>query len=344
MKDQMQIIREHAARYIAMRPIDAIKLVWQSEYGAGHLVTDRESALLRLQDELDSCARPSFSPAIEDIGGGYVRVDLRMTDIPPQCLVGMFAMPPERKGDGDSFAKKLNLLRTAADEGVFGFTVSELERVIADFKPIPSHSGKYRELYKPAYRVVDKRFVSLIPIIRDAVSRKGRVNIAIDGRAAAGKTTAANLLSHALGCPVFHADDYFLQPGMRTPERLCEPGGNLDRERMKHEVIDRLGCDIEYTPFDCSVQALGKSVCVPASRINIVEGSYSMHPYFGDAFDIRIFCTVDPTLQRERIRVRNGERMLERFIAEWIPMEEKYFNAFNIASKSDYLLDNGSIE
>lgn len=36
------------------------------------------------------------------------------------------------------------------------------------------------------------------------------------------------------------ADDFFLRPEQRTPERLAEPGGNLDRERMKSEVIDRL--------------------------------------------------------------------------------------------------------
>ncbi len=344
MKDQMQTICEHAARYPAMRPIDAIKLIYQSEYGAGHLVRDLESAMNRLNNELNSVTRTSLSPTVEDIGGGYVRYYLTSDDIPGETLVRMFAMPPERKGNDGSFAARLDILRTLASEGVFSFTASELEEAIADFKPIPSHSPEYRELYRPAYRVIDKRFVPLIPILRDVASRKGKVSIAIDGRAAAGKSTTGRLLSHALGCPLFHADDYFLRPHMRTLERLCEPGGNIDYERLKQEIVDHLGQDIEYTPFDCSTMALAESVRIPPSRINILEGSYSQHPRFGDAFDIRIFCTLPSDIQRERIRVRNGERMLERFISEWIPMEERYFEAFNIAGKSHYLLDNSGIE
>ena len=341
---QFQIIRDHAARYPAMRPIDAIKLVWQSEYGAGHLVNDLDTAKKRLNDEIASLTASSLSPAIEDIGGGYVRFDLSSLDIPSEYLVRMFAMPPERQGNECSFASRLDILRVLAGEGVFTFDAAALEAAITDFKPIPSHSPEYRELYRPSYRVVDKRFVALLPILRDIASRQGKVNIAIDGRAAAGKSTAGRLLSHVLGCPLFHADDYFLPPGLRTPERLAEPGGNIDYERLKSEITDNLGKKIDYTPYDCSVQALGKTISMQPSRINILEGSYSQHPLFGNVWDIRVFCTVSSEIQYERIRSRNGEKMLERFKSEWIPMEEAYFDAFNVLNKCDYLLDNGGNE
>lgn len=341
---QSDIIRSHALRYPAMRPIDAIKLVWQSEYGAGHLVSDLETAKKRLDDEISSLCGTSLSPAVEEIGGGYVRLDLNSLDIPAECLVRMFAMPPERQGDEASFKERLALLRMLASEGIFAFDAEELEEAIAIFKPIPSHSAEYRELYRPAYRVIDRRFVALLPVIRDVAARSGRVSIAIDGRAAAGKSTAGSLLSRALGSPLFHADDYFLPPALRTPERLAEPGGNIDYARLKSEIVDRLGTDIEYTPYDCSVQSLGSTCRAHASPINILEGSYSQHPEFGDAWDVRIFCTLPAEIQQKRILARNGEGMLKRFVNEWIPMEEAYFAAFNIEGKCDYLLDNSGDE
>ena len=60
---------------------------------------------------------------------------------------------------------------------------------------------------------------------------------AIDGRCASGKTTAAELLQKQFGWTVVHADDFFLRPEQRTPERYAEPGGNLDRERLREEVL-----------------------------------------------------------------------------------------------------------
>ena len=47
---------------------------------------------------------------------------------------------------------------------------------------------------------------------------------------------------------------------------------------------------------------------------------------------------IDPDLQQKRISVRNSPQMAKRFFAEWIPMENTYFAAFDIKSKADLLL------
>ena len=39
-----------------------------------------------------------------------------------------------------------------------------------------------------------------------------------------------------------------------------------------------------------------------------------------------------------RILLRNGERWAERFKNEWIPMEEKYFDAFGIREGAEVLI------
>ena len=59
--------------------------------------------------------------------------------------------------------------------------------------------------------------------------------------------------------------------------------------------------------------------------MEIVEGVYSLHPDLRDAYDLRVFLALDPKTQVERIRARSGEAMLQRFIAEWIPLEKRLF-------------------
>ena len=65
-------------------------------------------------------------------------------------------------------------------------------------------------------------------------------------------------------------------------------------------------------------------------RLNIIEGSYSCHPYFDSPYKLQIFVEADYELQIERIRKRNGEVMLQRFINEWIPKENEYFRKMKI--------------
>lgn len=167
------------------------------------------------------------------------------------------------------------------------------------------------------------------------------VILAIDGRCGSGKTTLAGMIAQRYRAEVIHMDDFFLQKDQRTPERLAEPGGNVDRERFRREVILPIleGKDqFEYQRYDCSRQEFGETVRIVKSPLIVIEGAYSCHPYFGDIYDIRIFMDVDPAEQRRRILSRNGPEMLPRFVSEWIPMEELYFKTFRIKEKCSICL------
>ena len=168
----------------------------------------------------------------------------------------------------------------------------------------------------------------------------GRHTIAIDGRCAAGKSTLADSVAGQIGASVIHMDDFFLPMHMRTPERLQEPGGNVDYERFRQEVLPYLGGqeDFSYQAFDCSTMKPGEWRRVSAARFTIVEGAYSCHPKLGDYMSLRIFMDVESKLQQERIKKRNGEERLEVFLKKWIPMEEAYINAYAIAKKADLIL------
>ena len=45
---------------------------------------------------------------------------------------------------------------------------------------------------------------------------------------------------------------------------------------------------------------------IPYRQLNIIEGSYSLHPYFKDPYDLHIFMDIDPDSQMENIIKRNG--------------------------------------
>lgn len=159
--------------------------------------------------------------------------------------------------------------------------------------------------------------------------------IAIDGMCGSGKSTVGYKLQEYFGCSLFHLDDFFLQPHQRTPERLAQPGGNVDYERFQTQILDRLNDreGLRYRPFDCSVFALGEERYVPFSRIVIMEGAYSCHPYFKNVQNMKLFLEGSKEGQLERIAKRNSPQQLKMFQERWIPMEERYFECFGIKEK-----------
>lgn len=186
--------------------------------------------------------------------------------------------------------------------------------------------------------------MQLIPKLEEAASgkKKGAYVVAIDGRAAAGKSTLADRLAELIGGSVIHMDDFFLPSELRTEERLREAGGNVHYERFQSDVIPYLEKEeaFSYTRFDCGKMAYGEQREVSASKWRIIEGSYSCHPVLGDYMDIRLFLTVSAGTQMERLKARNGEAKASLFRTQWIPMEEKYFETYGIAEKADIQMES----
>lgn len=171
------------------------------------------------------------------------------------------------------------------------------------------------------------------------LKQQSGVIVAIDGNCASGKTSLARQLSENYDCNVFHMDDFFLRPEQRTPERYAQIGGNVDYERFREEVLLPLkaGVAFSYRPFSCSTFTLSEPVSVQPGSISIIEGTYSLHPYFGDIYDLKIRLTVSPELQRQRILER-PEFLHRRFFEEWIPMENRYFEELQVSRKCDLVL------
>ena len=176
-----------------------------------------------------------------------------------------------------------------------------------------------------------------------AENKKDIITIAIDGMTGSGKTTLANELSQIYNSPIFHADDYFLPPELRTEERLNEPGGNIHYEKMKKEIIDKLMNGkvddvIKYKPFVCKIQKLGEEKTLKLNKVNIVEGSYCLNPYFGKYYDVVVCLKINEKEQIERLTKRCPQ-MINNFINKWIPLEKKYHDAFHIFENCDFLFE-----
>ena len=157
-----KVLRRHAAQYPDMKPGDAVKLIYQNEFGGGHLIRDEESCLGYLRGEYAALEKDANAPIAEEIGNGIVRVNLAAVKEEDLEQLGQdfIASAVKHKGTLDSFLNKLEVLRKLAAEGVFTFDTNVLNAYLSEYEaagyPAVSHSEQYRQAYKPSYRVILK--------------------------------------------------------------------------------------------------------------------------------------------------------------------------------------------
>ena len=339
-------LRTAAARYPEMEPTDAVKLLYQAAFGSGHLVRDEEECRRRIEREWEILT-PADEPV--EVIGRFARLPLakaKQDGLSSRTVARLFMDAANAPGSKEEFHTALTVLEALTEKGEMPFSTDALRTYLAAYRaagePPVSHSDTYRASYAPSYRLITATAARLLPVIaaaERALAEKPHVTIAFDGRCASGKTTAARLLASVFDAAVIHMDDFFLPRDKRTAERLAEPGGNIDYERVLREIIPytRSGAGFSYRAYDCHTGAMRpEPVIVPSSRILVVEGSYSLHPVFGDYADVRVFSDVSPDEQLGRIAARGDDADI--FRARWIPLEEKYFDACGVCSRADIVL------
>ena len=116
------ILLQHLERYPQMEPQDAVKLIYQQEFGPGHLIRDEKKALEFLRQEMAGAGEPLPGEALyESIGNGLCRLNLR-----PCKAKGIPAEDILLRGLGlDSAASKASfMLSGARKQGALASTVS----------------------------------------------------------------------------------------------------------------------------------------------------------------------------------------------------------------------------
>ena len=341
-------ILSHLRAYPKMEITDLFKLLHQGAMGCEHLAPAEAEAAARIRREAEEMPAGGDATPVP-ISEKYSRVPLAcLADgIGADLLAALLCRSAKSEPDGRvRLLAGLEAARALTAEGLLPFPSDELNARIAAWEaagfPAVRHSEAYRTLYRPAYRVIANEYVRLLPLfsrIGKALA-SGRVILALEGGSASGKTTLSALLGELYGATVLHADDFFLTPEMRTPERLAEVGGNLDRERFLTEVLLPLsrGESLQYRRFDCSTQRILPAVTVAPGALTVVEGAYTMHPLLAPYYTLSAFLDIDPAYQRARILVRNPGAYAERFFHEWIPMERRYFEGMRVRERCDLVI------
>ena len=335
-------VEEQLQLHPSTQPRDVIKQCYQAAKGAEHLLMDTARARAYFDQEYAATPADDTQPLFEAISEDVCRVNLaawKASGLPAEWLFRMFVYTASiPMGGAELLEQYLTEAATVAT------ALPGWEEALTTWQeagmPAVHHSDAYRAAEKPAYRIVNGRFRCIMPILQRLQEDRTIRVISMDGRAASGKSTKAELLSAVLEAPVVHMDDFFLPPALRTPERLAQPGGNVDYDRFAKEVVPHLASNaaFAYRMFDCSQMDFGGLREIAAAPLRIVEGSYAHHPALGDYANLRVFSTVEEEEQMARILRRNGEKMAEMFRTRWIPMEENYFRHFAIRDKADIVL------
>lgn len=356
MQHFKKILQEQSQLHPSILPQDIAKLCYQATFGAEHLLLHRNKAFDYFMQEYDNTPANSM-PIFEVLCNSYARCNLgawKQLHLPAEWLFEIFYHTASEKslGKKELFWNYMNIAETLVMENQFSFSKEEWDNYVSDYKmhdvTAVHHSEQYRKNEQPAYRLIHTKYIKLLPILEKLVSlSNNHVSvtdnvhiITIDGRAGAGKSTVAQLLSHILHAPTIEMDDFFLPPDLRTNSRLKECAGNVHYERFCEEVLPCLKetLPFSYRRFDCQRMDYHGKKEISSSKWRIVEGSYCMHPNFGNYMDFAIFCDISSEEQLSRIRLRNGEAMLKRFVDVWIPMEEQYFETENIRKRCDIVL------
>lgn len=347
MTELQHILLDMQKRYPKMNLSDHIKLIYQNEFGCGHLLVSQDTSADYLKAECKT-ARPGIN-LFEPIGNGYWRLYLKNALESGASLETLnrivLATASLSAGSTDSLQRKLQQLYHLCQEEKLPYKAGLCQVYLMNYEaagfPAVHHTQCYKNAYAPSYRVVSDRYARffelLLRIDRLMVVENRPILVAIDGFCASGKTTLAALLQTCYDCNVFHTDDYFLRPEQKTPERLREAGGNMDRERLEAEVLCPLseGKDILYRPYSCKTQTVSDGNIVPFKQLNIIEGAYALHPSLRRYYQIAAVLDITPEHQWSRLKKRESQKSLELFRDKWIPLECEYAKVTDLFSCTD---------
>ena len=169
MNEVENLIKFNIERYPLMEINDIIKLLYQRSFGCGHIIKNRDKAKKFLLEEFKETISDSSLPLVEEIGNGFIRVNLasyKSLGLDPENLFDAFYLSSKEKvkGVGD-FLESVDVLRDLIDNGELPYSINEFDlyfnKYVDQGMPMVSHSEVYKNMYDPHYRVVSKKFFIL---------------------------------------------------------------------------------------------------------------------------------------------------------------------------------------
>lgn len=158
------MIWEHVRNHPGFAGEDLAKLLYQAALGMDHLLEDRDAFLAELSREWEALDPQAFAgePLLEPVhpDGRVARLNLRPAKAAGMSLAVLgpiLADQPRRHGSWEEFRCLWGAAVSLAREGRIPFPPDELiaggSAIEARGHP-PGHSPRYRELNRPAYRLI----------------------------------------------------------------------------------------------------------------------------------------------------------------------------------------------
>jgi hypothetical protein len=171
MDSLQQIFDSHFTRTPAMQPQDIYKLLFQAALGSEHAVIDEQSARIWLAREISGMGVGPDDPLLDPLSpdGQILRVHLRpyiKAGKDPQTLLHAFI---QTANEWRGLTETLKVYAAEAASFLQSQTGSmppqDFKTFLANMEsqgfPAAHHSGEYVRLYRPAYRVVARKFLEV---------------------------------------------------------------------------------------------------------------------------------------------------------------------------------------
>lgn len=178
----LAILETHLIRYPEIQLVDIYKLIHQASLGSEHAVRDYEQARGWLEQEIASLGTGPDEPIFDPISppGDLLRIHLRPFlrqggDL--QRLLRAFVRTTnEYRGSIERLREFWQAVELLAEEGRMKNSVDEVHAFWTEMEarnfPALHHSPVYQERYRPAYRVVARKFLPFeFPEIQDDQGR-----------------------------------------------------------------------------------------------------------------------------------------------------------------------------
>ena len=167
------LVRSHLARYPAMQPADAYKLLHQATLGSEHAMPSRTMAQDWLTKEIASlpAGPPELLVDTLGTGGRFARVNLRpflaAGGVADSLLNAFVRTARESTRDTTQLACALEAVRQMTAHHETSWSADSVDRLFgkarAEGYPAMHHSDAYEAAYHPAYRVVAAELVPAAP-------------------------------------------------------------------------------------------------------------------------------------------------------------------------------------
>ena len=161
------------------------------------------------------------------------------------------------------------------------------------------------------------------------------VLVGIDGGGGSGKSTLSRNLAAGLDdCTLIHLDDF----------ADWNDESNWQLSTFAERALNPLmaGLTSKHQRYDWPTDTLGDWFEIPPKGIAIVEGVTALRRDLRDYWQVAVWGDCPRDLRLERGVARDGEAIRAKWVEEWMPGEDEYFQNEQPREHAGFLFDGAS--